>query len=130
MDDLQDIIAFYDQNAENEHARLDRHQLEYDLTWRYLDAYMPASGSVLEIGAATGRYTLGLARRGYTVTAVDMSSRELDACRNNLAVEGLDGQVRLILADARDLSALSGQEFDTVLLMGPLYHLFLSLIHI
>ena len=124
MDDLQDIIAFYDRNAENEHARLDRHQLEYDLTWRYLDQYLPASGSILEIGAATGRYTLGLARRGYTVTAVDMSSRELEACRNNLTAEGLESQVRLVLADARDLSVLGGQEFDAVLLMGPLYHLF------
>ena len=31
MDDVTDIAAFYDNDPEREHSRLERHQLEYDL---------------------------------------------------------------------------------------------------
>jgi S-adenosylmethionine-dependent methyltransferase len=122
-DDISDIAASYNSDPERENNRLERHQLEYDLTWRYLDQYLPAQGSVLEIGAATGRYTLELARRGYQLTAVDLSSELLEKCRQNLESEGLAGQVKLVVADARDLSAITEKQSDAVLLMGPLYHL-------
>ncbi len=123
VDDVSDIAAFYDGDPEREQLRLEREQLEYDLTWRYLNYYLPPQGSILEIGAATGKYTLELARRGYVVTAVDLSAALLEACRENLAAEKLEKQVRLFVADARDLSAVTKNDFDAVLLMGPLYHL-------
>lgn len=121
-DDISDIAAFYD-GVYDEDARLERHQLEYDLTWRYLTQYLPPAGSILEIGAATGRYTLALCRRGYTVTAVDLSAASLERCRRRLAAEGLDGRAQCVVADARDLSAVPTGPFDAALLMGPLYHL-------
>lgn len=79
--------------------------------------------AVLEIGVATGRYTLDLARRGYRLTAVDLSAVELGVCRKRLAEAGLEQQVRLVEAGVRDLSQVGEKEFDAVLLMGPLYHL-------
>ena len=123
FDDVSDIAATYNSDPQGEQTRLDRHQLEYDLTWRYFDHYLPKSGTVLEIGAATGRYTLELARRGYKVTAVDMSSNLLDENRRIIASANLDKQVHYILADARDLSKIKETQYDVVLLMGPLYHL-------
>jgi S-adenosylmethionine-dependent methyltransferase len=123
MDDLSDIAAYYNREVEREHDRLERHQLEYDLTWRYLDQYLPSHGIILEVGAATGKYTLQLAKRGYSVTAVDLSAALLEKCRKSIACEGLERHVRFVLADARDLSAVTEREFDAVLLMGPLYHL-------
>jgi SAM-dependent methyltransferase len=122
-DNINDIAAFYNSNPETEQGRLDEHQLEYDLTWRYFEAYLPAQGSILEIGAATGRYTLELARRGYQVTAVDLSAGLLERCQQNLIAAGLAAGVQLAVADARDLGAIEGRSFDAVLLMGPLYHL-------
>lgn len=122
-DDVSDIRAFYNSSPQREHERLAQHQLEYDLTWRYLKRYLPPDGSVLEVGAATGRYTLELARRGYAVTAVDLSAALLDLCRQNLEAEGLDKRVQLLVADARDLSSVEQTGFDAALLMGPLYHL-------
>jgi SAM-dependent methyltransferase len=77
----------------------------------------------LEVGAATGRYTLELAKRGYAVTAVDLSAGLLEECRKRLVAERLDQQVRLVVADARDLGEIVEHDFDAVLLMGPLYHL-------
>jgi S-adenosylmethionine-dependent methyltransferase len=122
-DDVSDIAEFYSSDPDKEHRRLVEHQLEWDLTWRYLERYLPAQGAILEVGAASGRYTLELARRGYQVTAVDFSTALLERCRTNVAESGLERQVQLILADARDLGQLTGRHFDAALLMGPLYHL-------
>jgi SAM-dependent methyltransferase len=123
IDDVGDIAAFYDEDPEREHLRLVQHQLEHDLTWRYLDEHLPPHGSVLEVGAGTGRYTRQLARRGYAVTAVDLSEELVAQGRTSIADEGLEGRVRFVVADARDLGAIPEEEFDAVLMMGPLYHL-------
>jgi S-adenosylmethionine-dependent methyltransferase len=123
IDDVSDIAEWYSSNLEGEHSRLERHQLEYDLSWRYLDQYLPSQGAILEVGAATGRYTLELAKRGYMLTAVDLSAALIEQCRKNLVDEGLASRVQLVVADARDLGAVTEKQFDAVLLMGPLYHL-------
>ncbi|MHC1740243.1 MAG: class I SAM-dependent methyltransferase [Anaerolineaceae bacterium] len=123
IDDVSDIADKYNSNPAEEHSRLERHQLEYDMTWRYLERYLPKHCKILEIGAATGRYTLELARRGYSITAVDLSSALLTECRKNLQAAELASRVHLVEADARDLSLVTESDFDAVLLMGPLYHL-------
>lgn len=123
QDDIGDIAEFYNSNPDGEQGRLAEHQLEYDLTWRYLHEYLPAQGAILEVGAATGRYTLELARRGYRVTAVDLSAALIERCRKNLVDEGLESRVRLVVADARNLVEVDERQFDAALLMGPLYHL-------
>jgi SAM-dependent methyltransferase len=122
-DDISDIVAYYDNSPETEHNRLERHQLEFDLTWRYLERYLPPQGRVLEIGAATGRYTVGLAQRGYQVTAVDLSTGELALCRETIASASPGALVEYVVADARDLSVITRADYDAALLMGPLYHL-------
>lgn len=123
IDDISDITEFYDRDPDFENERLTRHQLEHDLTWRYLDRFLPKGGSILEIGAATGKYTLELARRGYRVTAMDLSANMLEKCRLRLSAAGLEKKVHYIVGDARDLDMVHGEEFEAVLLMGPLYHL-------
>lgn len=123
IDDVCDIAASYNSDPERENHRLERHQLEHDLTWKYLDHYLPSQGSIMEVGTATGSYTLELARRGYTLTAVDLSAALIEKCRKNLRAEGLEMQVQLVVADARDLSEVTEPVFDAVLMMGPLYHL-------
>lgn len=123
MDDVSDIGTFYNNQLQKEHNRLQHHQLEFDLTLRYFNQYLPAQGHILEIGAATGHYTLELAQRGYTVTAIDLSPVLLDENRRQIARAGVEKPVDYKVADARDLSAITGTTFDAVLLMGPLYHL-------
>jgi len=122
-DDISDIAAYYNRNPLSEHNRLEEHQLESDLTWRFLDKYLPPEGDILEIGAGTGHYTLGLLQRGYTVTAVDISQANLDACQKYLSEAGFQNRARFILGDARYLNGVPQKEYDAVLLMGPLYHL-------
>jgi len=125
-DDISDIRQFYDDAAEKESLRLERHQLEYDMTWRYLDKYLPRQGKILELGAAAGAYTIPLGRRGYNVTAVDFSPNLVDMCKKRVKEEGVSEKVACVVADARDLSAIPAVDFDVALIMGPLYHLILT----
>jgi len=47
-DDTSDIRQYYEESVEKEDGRLERHQLERDMTWRYLDKYLPRQGKILE----------------------------------------------------------------------------------
>ena len=122
-DDISDIQAYYDGRVEQENARLERHQQERDITWLYLDKFLPPRGRILEIGAATGAYTIPLAKKGYHVTAVDLSSKLLEACKKRVVEEGLGKKVTCHIADARNLTDVPGRDYDAVLMMGPFYHL-------
>ena len=123
VDDISDIRKFYDTNAELEIGRLERHQLERDITQRYLDKYLPASGKILDIGAAAGIYTIPLAKKGYSVTAIDLSPKLVEQCSKRVKDEGLEEKVSCYIADARDLTDVPGDDFDAALVLGPLYHL-------
>jgi S-adenosylmethionine-dependent methyltransferase len=125
-DDISDIQAYYDANVEKENARLERHQQERDVTWRYLEKYLPKRAKILEIGAATGAYTISLAKRGYNITAVDLAPENIKVCQKRVAEEGLEKKVKCFVADGRELKGVPGKDFDVVLLMGPLYHLVLK----
>ncbi|HTY82482.1 MAG TPA: class I SAM-dependent methyltransferase [Dehalococcoidales bacterium] len=122
-DEVTDIQAYYDQRIDREDGRLAAHQLERDMTWRYLDKYLPSRGKILELGAAAGAYTIPLAKRGYNITAIDLSPKLLEICRQKVIEEKLEKQVTCLVADARDLSKVGRSLFDVVLIMGPLYHL-------
>lgn len=126
MDDISDIQEYYNAAWDYESSRLTRHQLEHDITWRYLEKYLPPAGSyLLEIGSATGNYTLELARRGYKVLAVDLSPELVTRARARVNEASLDNHVEFRVGDIRTLTGLPGSTFDGVLMMGPLYHLVL-----
>jgi S-adenosylmethionine-dependent methyltransferase len=122
-DDISDIRAFYESSVEEEDKRLVRHPIERDVTLRLLETYLPPAGRLLEIGAAGGAYTLPLARKGYTITAVELSPSLLAVCRRRVEEAGLAAKVTCIEADVRDLPGVTGTDYDAALVMGPLYHL-------
>lgn len=124
IDNIEDIKEYYTFGYD-ETTRLERHQLEREMTLRYFSEYLPSRGNILEIGAASGVYTLWLAKRGYHVTAIDISEKLLEECRSQVRAAGLQDHVMCVLSDARDLSNIKEQDFDALLLMGPLYHLVL-----
>ena len=123
MDDIGDIRAFYDDDPQHEDVRLDEHQLEFDITWRWLMQVLPEQGHILELGASTGRYTLPLAERGLCVTAFDLSEKSTEISRVLAQQAGLESHIEYVVGDARDLACLGDIEYDAVLVMGPLYHL-------
>jgi ubiquinone/menaquinone biosynthesis C-methylase UbiE len=114
----------YDQIVEAERARLEQFSpVEYAITLRYLERFVPAGCQVAEIGVGVGHYSEFLARRGCRVTLVDVSQVLLYAARSRLAAAGLSSViVESHCASATDLP-LRDESADAVLLLGPLYHL-------
>lgn len=123
MDDIRDIAAYYNLNPEREHGRLAINQLEFDLTMRFLKRYLPPSRRLLEVGAATGRYTLPLVEAGYDLTAVDLAPAQMQFCRAQLQEAGMASHGRFVVSDVRSIGLVKAECFDAILLMGPLYHL-------
>ncbi len=108
----------------DEEARLvsDRgHNLEYLTTMRYIEKYLKPGAKILEIGAATGRYCITLAKMGYDVTAVDLTPKNVEIMKSKS--KDLKN-FRCMVGDALDLRELQDKTFDIVLNLGPMYHLF------
>lgn len=114
---------FYDGSALEEWERLERHRTEFAVTIRAFRDYLPAPpGPVLDIGGGPGRYSLELARRGYSVTLLDISTKSLQVAQEK-AREAQVSLEAVIHSNALDLSKIESESFEAVLLMGPLYHL-------
>jgi len=62
---------------------------------------VPDGSAIAEIGCGTGAFTMRLARAGYDMTAVDLSSDMLSVAYNKAADEGLS--VQFVCQDMREL---------------------------
>ena len=115
------LTAFY--TAYDEDSRLvKRHgTVEFLTTMRYIEKYIAAGDRVLEIGAGTGRYSHALARKGYTVDAVELVPHNIEIFRKNTRP---DEKITIVQGNAMDLSAFPDNRYDITLLLGPLYHLY------
>lgn len=121
MDTLQVLTQFYS-NYDEEGRLLSRHgQVEFLTTMRYIEKYLRPGMRVLEIGAATGRYSHALARMGYKVDAVELVQHNIDIFET-LTQPGEDISVRQ--GNAKDLYFFEDETFDMTLLLGPMYHLY------
>lgn len=96
-------------------------QVEYLTTMRYIEKYLHPGIDVLEVGAATGRYTHTLARQGYRVDAVELTAHNIEIFRKNT----LPGEnITITQGNALDLRDFADNTYDITLLLGPMYHLY------
>ena len=121
METLKALTEYYS-NYDEEGRLLSRHgRVEFLTTMRYIERYLQPGMRILEIGAATGRYSHTLARQGYRVDAVELVQHNIDIF-NSLTRPGEDVTIRQ--GNAKDLSCFEDETFDMTLLLGPMYHLF------
>ena len=67
------VLTNYYSNYDEEGRLLSKHgQVEYLTTMRYIEKYLQPGMRILEVGAATGRYSHALAQCGYQVDAVEL----------------------------------------------------------
>jgi len=71
------------------------------------------SGKILDIGCGTGRHSIELARRGYTVTGIDLSEAMITKARNMAAEKDLKIDFRI--RDARNFNF--NQSFDLAIMI-------------
>lgn len=68
---------------------------------------------ILDVGCGTGRHSIELAKRGYTVTGIDLSNNMLEKAKRNAKEAGVT--VTFLQADARDFSF--NEKFDLVIML-------------
>lgn len=71
------------------------------------------SAKIIDIGCGTGRHSLELARRGYSVTGIDLSEAMISKARNIATAENLKIDFRI--RDARNLNF--SQSFDLAIMI-------------
>lgn len=117
------VAAHYDNDPEREWERLARHRTEFAVTTRVLAEHLPSPpGQILDVGSGPGRYALHLTRQGYRVVLLDLSPRSLDLALEMATREGIYLPPP-VQGDATALPEDYTEQFDAVLLLGPLYHL-------
>ena len=115
---LTEYYSGYDEDG----RLLSRHgRVEFLTTMRYIEKYLKSGMRILEIGAATGRYSHTLARMGYQVDAVELVQHNIDIFITNTQP---GEQVTVRQGNAKDLSFIEDDTYDMTLLLGPMYHLF------
>ncbi len=120
--EVLELLTHYYSGYDEESRLLSRHgSVEYLTTMRYIEKYLRPGMRVLEIGAATGRYSHALARQGYQVDAVELVQHNIDIFEKNTQ-PGENITVRQ--GNAMDLHCFEQDTFDITLLLGPMYHLF------
>lgn len=118
-------VAHYDSYGEAEVDRLTESlygQLEFEETVTVLESALPPEGHVLDVGCGPGRYTEWLLERGYSVTAVDPSERQLDLAKDRLAQPLHAGAVTLLRGEVSTLPLERNIADATLCLGGPLSH--------
>lgn len=123
----EDMLEYYKNLGKGEWERLEPPSIgavEFAVTCHLLQAYLPPSGSVLDLGGGPGRYAIWLEERGYQVVLADASPEMLHLARIKLEEVGVsEEKIEILQADARELGILSDASFDAVLCLGPFYHL-------
>ncbi len=70
--------------------------------WAMVTRYLPSTGHLLDIGCGTGRAVLGLSKKGYTVSGIDLSLPMLQAGHKLAADMQLGGANLLALPFAKN----------------------------
>ena len=121
MEVLKVLSEYYGSYDEDNRLCSQHGKVEFFTTMRYVEKYLSHGMRVLEIGAATGRYSHTLARQGYRVDAVELVQHNIDIFKANTKP---DEDVRIYQGNAKKLDMLSDNTYDITLLLGPMYHLF------
>ena len=115
------IVNYYNNYEEDTRFINKGKRLEYITTMHYIKKFAKKGCKILEVGAGTGAYSVELAKMGYNVTAVELVENNVKIMKKN--AKGLKN-INCLQGDALDLSRFNDNEFDIVLNLGPMYHLY------
>ena len=94
------------------------HETEFIITMHYMHKFLASGGKIADVGAGGGIYTKALADEGYAVDAVELTPEYVNHMKEEFAG---NETVRVFEGNAKDLHFLNDNEYDLVLVMGPVY---------
>ena len=121
--DESKILSYYERFDEADRLARGSGLLEYARMRELIQRFLPSPpGVVLDVGGGPGRYSCWLAEIGYEVHLIDPVEKHVRQAREASGSQPGHPLASATRGDARSLSHGDGS-VDTVLLMGPLYHL-------
>ena len=119
---IKEIQEHYFQGLERERLSNNQGELERLRTQAILSRFLqPPPAVLLDVGGGAGIHAFALAEKGYDVHLIDPIELHLKQAREHSDKVGVK-LASITLGDACDLGVASGT-IDSVLLLGPLYHL-------
>ena len=115
------LVDYY--NTHDEDVRLlSKHgKVEFLTTVKYIENYLKDGMRIMEIGAATGRYSHYFAQKGFEVDAVELIEHNIEVFKTKTLPKE---NIRIKQGNALDLSEYPDSTYDVTLLLGPMYHLY------
>lgn len=105
--------SWWDAKASKEERDLADEAVNRALRWREIERHLDGVESILDIGGGTGVFSIPLARRGFTVTHVDLSPAMIEIARQKAG--GIEN-IEFVEANSIDLP-YEDRSFDLVLNM-------------
>ena len=116
------IKEYYSHEIERDRLNTEPFKLEGIRTKEIVERYLQKDKlEILDLGGGAGYYSFWLQEKGHNVTLVDLSPTNIDLVRKHSEASGITLK-KYELGDATNLD-FADDQFDIVLLFGPLYHL-------
>ncbi len=124
MTDFNRVKEYYKKFNEKDRLIQDASgKLEYEMTLRILRQYLPKKAKILDLGGGAGVYTFPLSKMGYEMYLADLSDDLIHEAKIVKENDNYENVKSCDIVNATDLSIYEDNQFDVVLLFGPLYHL-------
>lgn len=119
---MEKLVEHYNKFNEDKRLKSRHGEVEFRLSMKYIHKYLEEIGKearILDVGAATGAYSIPLAEEGYEVHAIELVKHNVQRLRAK------SDKVHAIQGNALKLSKkFEKKYFDMVLVFGPMYHLY------
>jgi len=127
MTGITKIQKMYDYGANIEYKRLQKspiHEAEFILTKDLIEEFVKPDSLVVDIGSGPGIYSEFLIEElNCNIGAVDLSIKELEIFKKRIKNKYL-GKIEFVKQDsATNLNWINDNYCESILLMGPMYHL-------
>ena len=105
---------FWNSIVNIEEEDFDDERINRLLRWKEVFSNLDGVKTILDVGAATGAFSIPLAEMGYKVTHLDITPGMLSKAEEKAKSKGLNN-ITFICGDGRNLSRFKGSEFDLVI---------------
>ncbi len=117
------VLNNYSNKSEDQRAYISRaNGLEFYFTKKLLEKYITKHSKVIEIGCGTGYYGMFLCDKCKEYIGIDLTPENIELFNEKIQKENIKN-ITVMIGDATNLLNIGENEFDVVLVLGPMYHL-------
>ena len=114
MNNTKNVVEWWNDISDEEEKDIDDELINRLLRWKEIRRNLEGVNTILDIGGATGAFSIPLAKEGFEVTHVDISPSMLEIAREK--AKGISN-INFVEANACNLDMFLDAQFDLVLNM-------------